>query len=988
MSEVFLKVLNMSISATWLVAAVLAARCCLKKAPRWVHVLLWGIVAVRLLCPFSIESALSLIPSAEVVSPDIMMDRTPEITTGIPALNAAVNPIISQSFAPAPMASANPLQIWIPITAAFWIAGMAVMAIYTAVSYFLLRRRVSTATPLFDNIFQSARIPSPFVLGLFRPRIYLPFGMKDGDMAHVIVHERSHIRRRDHWWKPLGFLLLTVHWFNPFMWMAYILLCRDIELACDERVIRELDRDSRADYSQALLSCSVNRRMIAACPLAFGEVGVKERVKNVLNYKKPAFWGILLAVLLCCAVAVCFLTDPKPSREFAMDGSNVADLDAWEIVDTLADLEGLDDGFQLYTNTGNFGVHLTDDFQWDDSQTVRFFYFKDGQEHSAQLRIFPKDYEFFVTEADVVPIEDQIYLLLHYLQALQYLPQDDIREMCPDADGYIITQRAGGSPDAFDRVITYTMDGTQPIDGWLIHFELQPMHDNGDGLQGMGEEVIHLFYRDSAAEVDYGLKEWFTFGVPEVFNYPQNPETTSPAFHGVTFRCNGYEMKAEDGLGETVLFSGMPIWNACFLDVTGDGLPDLCATVSYGSGMVDTHVVVYDYANRQEYTLWDRGFFDYSLRVEDGKLLCDQKPYMDSTVLASGELILADAGGGSGRRLTIDSAAMKSNVVSIVDRTVTEQLPTDEAIEVFYEDDAYVYSFASIRSHLVVVTYSDGSTADIKTALETGMAQISDLDRFGIHYYAEPKVIQMEATPTNLRGLVAGYLFVPIDGQTYRYAMTEPNPDHVTADKLLDTCIEETPIEGIVWEVYSLKEYPDMTSLMIISGANSAWLCEYAPARQAAEGALQAVKEAGYVVEEDGLLTSGREAWEAFYEAAQKGTPGFIRLAHYFTLDPDRTASATYEAYKQDYPSLHVSELSYDGEVFVLRTQSKVRTYEYLMKYTASGTPLAASAEHQLIERYVLTHDNTHTWDQLWSSLLSSAVGVAIDHYAVCTIQS
>lgn len=311
MSELFLKAMNMSISASWLILAVLICRLVLKKAPKWVYVLLWGIVAARLLFPFSIESDLSLIPSAETISPEIMMDATPAIHTGIPAINNAVNPIISQSFAPSPEASANPLQIWIPVLAVVWIVGAVVLLAYTAISFWLLRKKVDTAILFRDNIFQSENVGSPFVLGIIRPKIYLPFKMDGQDMDHVVAHELAHIRRRDHWWKPLGFLLLAVHWFNPLMWLAYVLLCRDIELACDEKVIKELDHEQRADYTQALLTCSVNRRMIAACPLAFGEVGVKERVKSVMNYRKPAFWIVVLAVAACGVVAVCFLTDPK-----------------------------------------------------------------------------------------------------------------------------------------------------------------------------------------------------------------------------------------------------------------------------------------------------------------------------------------------------------------------------------------------------------------------------------------------------------------------------------------------------------------------------------------------------------------------------------------------------------------------------------------------------------------------------------------------------
>lgn len=310
MSAFFLKIVNMSISASWLVLAVLLLRLVLKKAPKWVSVLLWGLVAIRLLCPVSIESMLSLIPSAETIRPDIMLDPTPELHTGIQSINSAINPIVTQSFAPNPGTSMNPLQLWIPLAAIGWLAGMGAMLIYTAVSYILLRRKVATAVLLRENIYQSEHVDSPFVLGVIKPKIYLPFRMDGQSLEHVIAHEQAHIRRKDHWWKPVGFLLLTVYWLNPLMWLGYILLCRDIELACDEKVIKSLDSEERADYTQALVACSVRRHSIAACPLAFGEVGVKERVKSVMHYKKPAFWIVLGAVIVCVAVAVCFLTDP------------------------------------------------------------------------------------------------------------------------------------------------------------------------------------------------------------------------------------------------------------------------------------------------------------------------------------------------------------------------------------------------------------------------------------------------------------------------------------------------------------------------------------------------------------------------------------------------------------------------------------------------------------------------------------------------------
>ena len=310
MSELFLKIVNMSISASWVVVAVLALRFCLKKAPKWVNVLLWGIVAARMVFPFSIESVLSLIPSAETISPTIMMEQSPSVQTGVPALNHVINPVISGSFTPAPGASANPLQIWIPVLAGIWLFGIVALFLYSAVSYCRLRRKVCEAVILRDNIYQSENVCSPFVLGIIRPKIYLPYHMDSREVGHVIAHEQTHIRRKDHWWKPRGFLLLTIHWFNPLMWLSYVLLCRDIELACDEKVIGKMGNAQRADYTQALVACSVDRRLIAACPLAFGEIGVKERVKSVMNYKKPAFWIVLASVIVCAVIAVCFLTNP------------------------------------------------------------------------------------------------------------------------------------------------------------------------------------------------------------------------------------------------------------------------------------------------------------------------------------------------------------------------------------------------------------------------------------------------------------------------------------------------------------------------------------------------------------------------------------------------------------------------------------------------------------------------------------------------------
>ena len=318
MSGIFLKLLNLSISASWLVLVVLALRLVLKRAPKWVNVLLWGMVALRLMLPFSIESALSLIPSAETLSPEVVrFDPAPTITSGVELIDNAVNPSLSESFAAAPLASVNPLYVWTYLAGWVWLIGLAAMLLYALVSYLRLRRRVSASIPLRENIYVCDEVASPFILGILRPRIYLPSALDEAQRGSVLSHERAHLARRDHWWKPLGFALLAVYWFNPLLWLAYTLLCRDIELACDERVLCGMDAGQVKDYSSALLACSVPRRMLAACPLAFGEVGVGARVKNALRYKKPAFWVVAASVAVCVVVAVCFLTNPRTDTDAA-----------------------------------------------------------------------------------------------------------------------------------------------------------------------------------------------------------------------------------------------------------------------------------------------------------------------------------------------------------------------------------------------------------------------------------------------------------------------------------------------------------------------------------------------------------------------------------------------------------------------------------------------------------------------------------------------
>ena len=314
MDDVFLKLVNLSISASWLILAVLVLRVVLKKAPKWVMPLLWGVVALRLVCLFSIESALSLIPSAETIPSEIVTETREPVLYEQATLDIVTNPTLPSAAEVPVGVSRQQAQVDFNIYSILWLAGMAALLVHALVSAGKLKRKLATAILLRDNIYESEFVDSPFVFGVVKPNIYLPMHMDEGTAAYVIAHEHAHLARRDHWWKVLGYLVLALHWFNPLVWVAYILFCRDIELACDEKVVKGLDGAARADYSQALLSCAAPKRAVAACPLAFGEGNIKMRVKSALHYKKPAFWVAAAAVLAVVIMAVCFLTNPRSER--------------------------------------------------------------------------------------------------------------------------------------------------------------------------------------------------------------------------------------------------------------------------------------------------------------------------------------------------------------------------------------------------------------------------------------------------------------------------------------------------------------------------------------------------------------------------------------------------------------------------------------------------------------------------------------------------
>lgn len=344
MSELFLSVGNASVMGFWTVLIVLALRLILKKAPAWFKCTLWGVVGLRLVWPFRLESSFSLIPSTQTLPPEQLFDVTPELQTGFAPLDNAINPVFTQIFESGATNSVNPLQVVIWVAANIWLLGIAVMGIYALVSWLRLRRQTAVSAPVQEGIYICDGIKTPFVLGIIRPKIYLPSNLPEEKWESILAHEYAHLKRRDHWWKPLGFALLAVHWFNPMLWLAYILLCRDMEVASDQRVIRDMTAQEKQTYSETLLECSVETGRVSACPLAFGETGVKQRIKEVLHYKKPALWILITSIVVGAVAAVCFLTSPPVSsdlpratmleiKSFANDQIYAVDMDGtyWRI---------------------------------------------------------------------------------------------------------------------------------------------------------------------------------------------------------------------------------------------------------------------------------------------------------------------------------------------------------------------------------------------------------------------------------------------------------------------------------------------------------------------------------------------------------------------------------------------------------------------------------------------------------------------------------
>ena len=1062
LDTIFLQIFDMTKVASLVILIVLLVRLCLKRAPKVISYALWAVVLFRLLCPVSIEAPISLIPQTE---PTIQnYDLLNEPVTPLAAIDAAqqaVGDVLNGGIGIQHVSTTNYLEdgtrriistdwstVWILFTKFVWLGGMAALLIYSTVSLIRLKRRLVGAILLRGNIYLADHIDSPFVMGLFRPKIYLPSSLSEKERDYIILHEQHHIRRGDHIVKLLSFIALCLHSFNPLVWIAFILSGKDMEMSCDEAVLKKLGGEIRADYSASLISLATGRRIIAGTPLAFGEGNTEGRIKNIAKWKKPAVWVIVVAVIVCVVLAVCLITNPMNRDTMLLgaeyrveetlyclaesyvyednDGASIcitADYCLWERnndgewefigqmepytldIEELEQYTGWEDGwrrkYRIGEITDSYILHVPEHkyegwmyivFCTDDGDTLLGYGLEDISERGDKYSddsgfmwlyrlesVFGKDtttgnfldrslaasvggdvdsfftwshadipgYIIIGFESDDSPYNDGwqvpspektdmgFAVFYHNKDESGYrLLQCHVYEdaalaengiyLCPDQavlnlSGELIPKQTYDvilvNNDAVaraERVWEYA-DGTEKkqSNSYLNGHQMLLYSWEYDKA---GCRVWQYFYDEHDELIDYSsivknetapnIRVWVDyFRTPDKMDWDIVNQTNAPDYPGVTFTYTSEKITAEDASGTTELVFGMPIWNAFFSDLNGDGLAEICATVSYGSGMIDTHVVVYDYKRHTQYTLWERGVTDYALRALNGQLVCDKWAYPDSEVTESGYL----------------------------------------AIE---------------NGELVWVS----------------------------------GVVDMTPTTANITGAFDGYLYVPIDGANYRYEIIFDDPDSVTTGKLMYQFTEEADPFDVEWQVYAVDDYPDRSVVLAEAGDDSVHLYRYSPSKAVDPALLEQAKEDGKIVLEDGYATSGQALWNTFYKLAGEGKHISADIVHYHTMENGNYDGKYYEAYKEDYPAMYELELTHDGGIYTMKWNEYgteyVRTYKYLRKFeTTIPTPQSAKAPVR-VTKYVLTNDADATLDELWHGVASSQLGDYIDFYTIYSVKN
>lgn len=935
----FPKILNMSLTASVAIVFAMLLRLLLKKAPKVISYALWGVVLFRLLCPVSFESGISLFglfetPTVgatdrtsivEYIPSNIVHTEYPEVVLPVPGIGDTITEALPKG---EEQLRADPLEGPIFIATYVWWGGILVMAIYGIVTWLQLRRRLVTASPLRENIYLADDIDSPFVMGLVRPKIYLPSEMEQREQSYIILHEQYHIRRLDHIVKALAFVALCIHWFNPFVWVAFILSGKDMEMSCDEAVVLKLGTEIRADYTASLLSLATGKRIIAGMPLAFGEGNTKGRIKNLANWKKPTFWVVLISVISCVVLAVCLLTNPTG---FKYNGSTTPIISA-TYFDFRAGVEG-----STALNPAQISelISRLEEVK-NTKKSDKFGGLTPGYQISAHLEdgSYIRISGYSLSDNEMVDIE-----------------WNDVRYVVSDSE----------FQDYLSRICAGD-DTVQALGTFLIH---QPY-----GVVQVTYESPHYSFSMVAQE---NTPEYFIDENLHLYSVKEHSEYPDWTDLGVLTEISLTKDNFDDLFGSN----------------SGDGWHIRESASAIRKNTKKAWTVIYNQdvlyyilqqKNGELYLAY--GYYDYSEKDDPGS---------DDTNLRWLYLLARkDTEKPSLSLNDIIILSQKGNELNWSDFEEFEYIETGFGLYIRrYEiNDLFHFSIGGagpnsepMYMYLGVNGDDPESRIDIR---EGGVTEFIEAHRNDTP--ASPAVV-MIPTDTKMYGLQVGALLLPIDGNTYRYLLTDNTGEGVTADELIFEFTEPDLNRTINWEVYSLKEYPDLSVVMILSKEEGPWLCTYSPPGRCSDTALTDAINAGYVVMEDGAATHGQDVWKSFFEDTQKGIATSVIVAHYQTLDPERCDTAYFEAFNQDYPSLNLYHLNFDGTSYTLSfTDSGVeyiRNYEYLMKLEASGTPLVGNTEHKRIVHYALTHDIEHTWEELWGSLASSAFPAPIDFYTI-----
>jgi beta-lactamase regulating signal transducer with metallopeptidase domain len=504
MSKLFLSIMNMSLTASYVILFVIIVRILLKKAPKFISYALWGVVAFRLIVPFSFESMLSLLPRNTNTVPiphEIIYQQNPQINSGLEVVDSFVNETL-----PAPIigASANPLQIYIEIGAYIWVLGMIALLIYSLVSILTLKRQLKNAQLIEQNIYEAKNLKTPFVIGFIRPMIYLPVGISVEERSYILLHEQTHIHRKDHIIKPLAFLILSIHWFNPLVWIAFMLMSMDMELSCDEKVLKKMDEDIKKPYATSLLSLATGRHILNGSPLTFGEGNLKERINNVLNYRKPSFWVVVVSIVAVIIVGIALVTNPEQrdmtQLENTLSGSSSSALGAAYTTEY--------DTVKIKFLSDVKGFKSTEEFKTTDSQIVAYI---DSTLRTSQTPTKKDDLNNNNTYQYRIELSNDIggYSCVLYYDTLYdkaYLVKDgDLYKTRTDFARYI---------DSFleNTNITVHIDDTDAVDlfqayGWTLDYQINTIKDklnNIRALAGFNPNAYYFAYNNELSK-DIGL---------------------------------------------------------------------------------------------------------------------------------------------------------------------------------------------------------------------------------------------------------------------------------------------------------------------------------------------------------------------------------------------------------------------------------------------------------------------------------------------------